>query len=79
MALLVNLTQFRVTREESLNEGLSIQGWLVGMSVERLSRLVEFIGLGRPSPMWVAPFPKQGVLNYVRVQRSTSRSKQGST
>lgn len=31
---------------------------------------IEVIDVGRPSLLWVAPFPKQGVLNYLRVKAS---------
>lgn len=38
--------------------------WFVGMSVGACSRL--FIDVGRPNPLWVAPFPRLVVLRYKR-------------
>lgn len=30
---------------------------------------IKAIDVGRPSLLWVAPFPKQGVLTYLRVKQ----------
>lgn len=54
----VNLTQPRITREYSLNKGLSLSAWPVGMFVE--DNVVR-----QPSPLWVAPSSSQEVLKYI--------------
>lgn len=44
----------------SLYEGLSTLGGSVGMSMRDSLKL---FGVGRPSSLWEAPFPRQMVLN----------------
>lgn len=60
LVLAVNLTQPKITWEESLNEELSRRGWPVGMSGG------EYLDAGRLSPSWAALFPRPGVLHSVR-------------
>ena len=48
----------RSTWGEGLGEELSKLGWSVGVSVG--IALIGLTDMGRPSPLWVAPFPRQG-------------------
>lgn len=36
----------------------------------------KLIDVGRPNPLWVAPFPRQGILECVRVEKSIRTNKQ---
>lgn len=38
--------------------------------------LIALIDMGKPSPLWVALFPKQGVLDSIYLERVLSRSGQ---
>lgn len=51
-ALIVNLTQSRITSEDSLHEGLSRTGWPIG------GCLIYSLTWG-PSPLWAAPFSRR--------------------
>lgn len=63
MISIVNLAQPRIPWEESLPSGLSKLGWTVGMW-KIIS--MKLLGVGSCSPLWVAPFLRQRVLNCVR-------------
>jgi hypothetical protein len=39
--------------------------------------LIKFINVGRPSPLWVAPFPIQKALNCIRVERLNKHKEAG--
>lgn len=54
IALIVNLTQLRITWEGSLNEEFSTWGRSVAMSFGNSLKLIE---VGRLSPLWATPFP----------------------
>lgn len=44
---------------------MSISGWAVGMFVGIV--LITLVDTGRPSPLWAAQFPMQGILDCMRV------------
>lgn len=57
--LIVNLTQPRIIQKERLGEGLGRSSWHpAGMS---MGDCLDFtlIGVARPSPLWVEPFPRR--------------------
>lgn len=64
----INLMLPKIMCEENLIEGLVMLGWPMGVSMGTvLSKLTD---VGSTSPPWAAPFPRQEVLNCVRVQAS---------
>lgn len=69
VSLIVNLTQPRTTWGESSTKGLFSLHFLVGLSVK--SSLAKLADVGEPSPLWVAPFPRQSVLSCVRMDKSS--------
>lgn len=52
---------------KSLSEELSTLDWPGDTPVGDLSTLL--IDIGRPSPAWVAPSPKMGILHYIRREK----------
>lgn len=67
-ALIVNLTQPRITWKGSLSEGLSTSVWPRSLS---LRACLHFIKAERLVPLWVAPLPSRGLLNCIRVENSS--------
>lgn len=62
-----------MTREGSLSEGLSTWGWTVGTAV---GNCLKILGVGRLSPRWAAPFPRQGGSDPVLEWRNQTEHKQ---
>lgn len=67
-ALIVNLTQPRITWKGSLSEKLSTSVWPRKIS---LRACLHFIKAERLVPPWVAPLPSRGLLNCIRVENSS--------
>lgn len=67
-ALIVNLTQPRITWKASLSEGLPTSVWPRSIS---LRACLHFIKVETLIPPWVAPLPSRGILNCVRVENSS--------
>lgn len=44
-------------------------GWPVSMTVGIV--FIKLIDVGRSKPQWAAAFPRQRVLNYIKVERSS--------
>lgn len=64
----VSLTQPRATWEKGLGEELLRSDWPMNRSVDLPSLLID---VGGPSPLWVAPLPKTGLLNSVRRKKAS--------
>lgn len=60
------LNTSRFTREENLSEGFSGLDWPVSMSIRGC---LDYLG-GRPSPLWVASFPRREVLDSIAVEKA---------
>lgn len=62
-----NLTQSSITWEVSLNKGLSWVGMNMDVSVRGCLSWVNY--WWRHSPLWTAPFPRQRVWSYAKVEK----------
>lgn len=69
-ALIVNLTQSRITSEDSLNEGLSRIGWPIG-------GCLIYSLMWRPSLLWAAPFSRRVSELCKNGENELSTSKRG--
>lgn len=70
-ASFVNLTQRKLTLEESLKQRLSMLGGLIGKTVEVI---VTKLDMGRPILLWVVLFPRPEVLNHLKVEKKIKPS-----
>lgn len=52
-----------------LRFGFSTSGWIVDKSVWDF--LIKLAVVGRPSPLWMAPFLSPGIWNYRIVEHSS--------
>lgn len=76
MISFINMIQLRITCEESFSEGLSTSGWPVGMFTYR-TVLIELTDVGRHSPQWVAPFPRQEIQDCTEWRNQAECKKAG--
>lgn len=70
--VILNLIQPTIIWQESLSEEFCILSWTVGMS----AGIDLLIDVRKSSPLWVALFPRQQILNYLRVERFSWAQKQ---
>lgn len=70
-ASFVNLTQRKLTLEESLKQRLSMLSGLIGKTVEVI---VTKLDMGRPILLWVVLFPRPEVLNHLKVEKKKKSS-----
>lgn len=67
--LIANSIQPRITWGKESQRGNHLQ-WIVLQACLEEMVSIKLTDLGRPSPLWVALFPRLGILNYVRVEKS---------
>lgn len=67
--LTVSLTQSTITWEKSLDEGLSRWGWPVG--IDQDDSLDHINGSWKPHLLWVAPLPRQGIPDCIRMKKAS--------
>jgi hypothetical protein len=69
-------SDYQLATAWNVSEEMYILGWSVDMSMAG-GILIKFINVGRPSPLWVAPFPIQKALNCIRVERLNKHKEAG--